>query len=172
MDKIRVLYVDDNPHDRALVRDALEQVEGDRGLVREQAQQLIAREQRESLAGIEKAIGDFGMRARDNKLEAHARKLSIGRTITRKVMKDRVALLSQDAKTDAQFGVTQALIGDYAYIPTYWRAKAGGPDEDGVPTMTATGSSTSCKTPSMSPSAWETCATTRPWRPASRAPSR
>jgi transcriptional regulator len=24
--------------------------------------------------------------------------------------------------------------GDYAYIPTYWRAKAGGPDEDGVPT--------------------------------------
>jgi len=26
------------------------------------------------------------------------------------------------------------VIGDYAYIPTYWRAKAGGPDEDGVPT--------------------------------------
>ena len=27
-----------------------------------------------------------------------------------------------------------AVIGDYAFIPTYWRAKAGGPDEDGVPT--------------------------------------
>lgn len=27
-----------------------------------------------------------------------------------------------------------AVIGDYAYIPSYWRAKAGGPDEDGVPT--------------------------------------
>ena len=27
-----------------------------------------------------------------------------------------------------------AVTGDYAYIPTYWRAKAGGPDEDGVPT--------------------------------------
>ena len=26
------------------------------------------------------------------------------------------------------------MVGDYAYIPTYWRAKAGGPDEDGVPT--------------------------------------
>ena len=26
------------------------------------------------------------------------------------------------------------VIGDYAYIPSYWRAKAGGPDEDGVPT--------------------------------------
>lgn len=26
------------------------------------------------------------------------------------------------------------VIGAYAYIPTSWRAKAGGPDEDGVPT--------------------------------------
>ena len=30
--------------------------------------------------------------------------------------------------------VRLAMMGDYAYIPTYWRAKAGGPDEDGVPT--------------------------------------
>ena len=30
--------------------------------------------------------------------------------------------------------VRLAMIGDFAYIPTYWRAKAGGPDEDGVPT--------------------------------------
>ena len=42
-------------------------------------------------------------RARDEKLEAHARKMTIGRTITRKVMKDRVALLSQDAAADEQF---------------------------------------------------------------------
>jgi transcriptional regulator len=26
------------------------------------------------------------------------------------------------------------VIGDYAYIPSTWRSKAGGPDEDGVPT--------------------------------------
>ncbi|MDT5120550.1 MAG: adenylate cyclase [Acidobacteriota bacterium] len=39
-------------------------------------------------------------RARDEKLEAHAKKLTIGRTITRKVMKDRVALLSQDAAAE------------------------------------------------------------------------
>ena len=45
----------------------------------------------------------IAVRARDNKLEAHARRLSIGRTITRKVMKDRVALLSQDAASDEQF---------------------------------------------------------------------
>ena len=30
--------------------------------------------------------------------------------------------------------VRLAVMGDYAYIPSYWRAKAGGPDEDGVPT--------------------------------------
>jgi len=27
-----------------------------------------------------------------------------------------------------------SVVDDYAYIPTAWRAKAGGPDEDGVPT--------------------------------------
>jgi transcriptional regulator len=30
--------------------------------------------------------------------------------------------------------VSFTVFGDYAYVPTYWRAKAGGPDEDGVPT--------------------------------------
>lgn len=35
---------------------------------------------------------------------------------------------------EAATEVRLAAIGDYAYIPTYWRGKAGGPDEDGVPT--------------------------------------
>lgn len=35
---------------------------------------------------------------------------------------------------EAATEVRLAVIRDYAYIPTYWRAKAGGPDEDGVPT--------------------------------------
>jgi transcriptional regulator len=30
--------------------------------------------------------------------------------------------------------VVMSVVDDYAYIPTTWRAKAGGPDEDGVPT--------------------------------------
>jgi transcriptional regulator len=30
--------------------------------------------------------------------------------------------------------VRLAVTGDYAYIPSYWRLRAGGPDEDGVPT--------------------------------------
>jgi transcriptional regulator len=35
---------------------------------------------------------------------------------------------------EAASEVRLAVTADYAYIPTYWRAKAGGPDEDGVPT--------------------------------------
>jgi transcriptional regulator len=38
------------------------------------------------------------------------------------------------AHLEAAAEVRLAVTGDYAYIPTYWRAKAGGPDEDGVPT--------------------------------------
>jgi adenylate cyclase len=52
----------------------------------------------------------IAVRARDNKLEAHARRLSIGRTITRKVMKDRVALLSQDAAADEQFAGVDSIV--------------------------------------------------------------
>ena len=35
---------------------------------------------------------------------------------------------------EAATEVRLAVVGDYAYIPSYWRAKAGGPEEDGVPT--------------------------------------
>jgi transcriptional regulator len=38
------------------------------------------------------------------------------------------------ANIDADPDVVVTVIDDYAYIPTTWRAKAGGPDEDGVPT--------------------------------------
>jgi adenylate cyclase len=49
-------------------------------------------------------------RTRDEKLEAHARKMTIGRTITRKVMNERVALLSQDAAADEQFAGVESIV--------------------------------------------------------------
>jgi len=52
----------------------------------------------------------IAMRARDQKLEDHARRLSIGRTITKKVMKDRVALLSQDAASDEEFAGVDSIV--------------------------------------------------------------
>ena len=55
-------------------------------------------------------LNPIAMRARDEKLEDHARRMSIGRTITRKVMKDRVALLSQDAASDEQFAGVDSIV--------------------------------------------------------------
>jgi len=52
----------------------------------------------------------IAMRARDERLDDHARKLSIGRTITRKCMRDRVALLSQDAASDAEFAGVDSIV--------------------------------------------------------------
>src|SRR5689334_23030324 len=63
-----------------------------------------------SVNGEDANLTPIAMRARDNKLEAHARKLSIGRTITRKVMRDRVALLSQDAASDEQFAGVDSIV--------------------------------------------------------------
>lgn len=64
----------------------------------------------DTATGDDPVLSPIAMRARDNKLEAHARKLSIGRTITRKVMKDRVALLSQDAASDEQFAGVDSIV--------------------------------------------------------------
>jgi adenylate cyclase len=55
-------------------------------------------------------LNPIAIRARDQKLEDHARKLSVGRTITRKVMRDRVALLSQDAASDEQFAGVDSIV--------------------------------------------------------------
>jgi len=55
-------------------------------------------------------LNPIAMRARDQKLEDHARKLTIGRTITRKAMKDRVALLSQDAASDEEFAGVDSIV--------------------------------------------------------------
>src|ERR1700704_69671 len=55
-------------------------------------------------------LNPIAMRARDESLNNHMRKLTIGRTITRKVMKDRVALLSQDAASDEQFAGVDSIV--------------------------------------------------------------
>lgn len=66
--------------------------------------------EQDSANGEDPTLTPIAMRARDNRLEAHARRLSIGRTITRKVMKDRVALLSQDAASDEQFAGVDSIV--------------------------------------------------------------
>ena len=66
--------------------------------------------EQDTATGEDPALTPIAMRARDNRLEAHARRLSIGRTITRKVMRDRVALLSQDAASDEQFAGVDSIV--------------------------------------------------------------
>ena len=66
--------------------------------------------EQDTATGEDPNLTPIAMRARDNRLEAHARRLSIGRTITRKVMKDRVALLSQDAASDEQFAGVDSIV--------------------------------------------------------------
>ncbi|MEO8572552.1 MAG: adenylate/guanylate cyclase domain-containing protein [Pyrinomonadaceae bacterium] len=50
------------------------------------------------------------VRTRDEKLDTLTEKLTISRTITQKVMREKVALLSQDAKTDAQFSGADSIV--------------------------------------------------------------
>lgn len=52
----------------------------------------------------------IAVRGRDEKLEDLTGKLSISRTITQKVMREKVALLSQDAKTDEQFSGVESIV--------------------------------------------------------------
>jgi adenylate cyclase len=63
-----------------------------------------------SADGSEVNLIPVATRARDEKLEAHAKKLTIGRTITRKVIRDRVALLSQDAAAEEQFAGVESIV--------------------------------------------------------------
>ncbi|HVF29841.1 MAG TPA: adenylate/guanylate cyclase domain-containing protein [Pyrinomonadaceae bacterium] len=52
----------------------------------------------------------LGVKTRDEKLDKLTEKLTISRTITQKVMREKVALLSQDAKTDAQFSGADSIV--------------------------------------------------------------
>ncbi len=50
------------------------------------------------------------MRLRDEKRAAQAKQMTIGRTITRKVMRERAALLSQDAAADEEFAGVHSIV--------------------------------------------------------------
>ncbi|HWS53068.1 MAG TPA: adenylate/guanylate cyclase domain-containing protein [Pyrinomonadaceae bacterium] len=50
------------------------------------------------------------MRVRDEQKAAQGRRLSVGRTITRKVMRERQALLSQDAAADSEFAGVHSIV--------------------------------------------------------------
>jgi adenylate cyclase len=59
---------------------------------------------------LEGTLVPVGVRTRDEKFDKLTEKLTISRTITQKVMREKVALLSQDAKTDAQFSGADSIV--------------------------------------------------------------
>ena len=69
------------------------------------ADRVVALLADESLDGkiIGYSLYPIAVKARGEDLESLSEKLTISRTITQKVMREKVALLSQDAKTDEQF---------------------------------------------------------------------
>lgn len=59
---------------------------------------------------LDYSLFPIAIKARDETLEKLTEKLTISRTITQKVMRDKVALLSQDAKTDEQFRGAESIV--------------------------------------------------------------
>jgi adenylate cyclase len=56
------------------------------------------------------ALYQIGAKTREASIETLTEKLTVSRTITQKVMRDRVAILSQDAKTDEQFHGAESIV--------------------------------------------------------------
>ena len=76
------------------------------------ADRVVALLADETLDGkiLDYSLVPVGVKTRDERIEGVTEKLTVSRTITQKVMRDRVALLSQDAKTDAQFFGAESIV--------------------------------------------------------------
>jgi adenylate cyclase len=59
---------------------------------------------------LDYSLQPIAVRTRDEHLNYLTEKLAISRTITQKVMREKVALLSQDAKSDAQFQGAESIV--------------------------------------------------------------
>jgi adenylate cyclase len=58
----------------------------------------------------EHSLQQIGAKTRDKSIEKLTEKLAVSRTITQRVMAERVAILSQDAKTDEQFQGAESIV--------------------------------------------------------------
>lgn len=76
------------------------------------AERVVALIADESLDGkiLDYSLNPIAVRARDSQLENSLEKLTVSRTITQKVMREKVALLSQDAKSDAEFSNAESIV--------------------------------------------------------------
>ncbi len=80
-----------------------------RGTPADRVVALLAEESRDGKI-IENSLYQIGAKTRDVSFEQLTEKLTVSRTITKKVMDERVAILSQDAKTDEQFQGAESIV--------------------------------------------------------------
>jgi adenylate cyclase len=84
-----------------------------RGTPADRVVALLAEDAGDGTSDTEQLV-QIGSRTRDETISKLSQKLntklSVSRTITRKVMKDQVAILSQDAKTDEQFQGAESIV--------------------------------------------------------------
>lgn len=59
---------------------------------------------------LDYSLFPLAVRTRDEKIERLTEKMTISRTITQKVMREKLAILSQDAKTDSQFFGAESIV--------------------------------------------------------------
>ncbi len=76
------------------------------------ADRVVALLADETLDGriLDYSLNPVGVKTRNEQVESITENMTISRTITQKVMRDRVALLSQDAKTDALFQGAESIV--------------------------------------------------------------
>jgi adenylate cyclase len=76
------------------------------------ADRVVALLADESVDGkiLDYSLYQIAVRTRDESLENLGEKLSVSRTITQKVMREKIAILSQDARTDEQFQGSESIV--------------------------------------------------------------
>ena len=80
-----------------------------RGTPADRVVALLA-EETATARSLENTLYQIGAKTREASIEKLTEKLTVSRTITQKVMRDRVAILSQDAKTDEQFHGAESIV--------------------------------------------------------------
>jgi adenylate cyclase len=80
-----------------------------RGTPADRVVALLADEKAGSKNG-EAELSQIAVRTRDQSIQQLSEKLTVSRTITQKVVHERVAILSQDARTDAQFSGAESIV--------------------------------------------------------------
>jgi adenylate cyclase len=81
-----------------------------RGTPADRVVALLTVESSEPEGKFDHSLYQIGARTREKSIEKLTEKLTVSRTITQKVMRDKVAILSQDAKTDEQFQGAESIV--------------------------------------------------------------